>query len=191
MAPLISLLLVTSVSTSTDAASRLIDALVDGRAELPALADVQRAAEDALELTPSTEAEAWARRARLRGLVPDLEAGLGRDADLDVRASGESTFKTTTEGRQLAVDVGVRFELGELVFSDLELRASRERLARAASIQLARDRVTQLYFDRVELALRLRDAPTPELLLVAARLEGLLDALTGGRLVWPGKVKKR
>lgn len=192
MSSLVSLAFVALVGTSSDAGARLLDALVEGRAELPSLVDVQRAAEEALELTPSAEAEGWARRARLRGLVPDVEAGLGRDADLDVRGSSDDgSFKTTTEGRQLGVDVSVRFELGELVFSDLELRASRERLARAASVHLARDRATQLYFDRVEVALRLRDAPSTELLLSAARLDGLLDALTGGRLRWPRKADRR
>ena len=59
---------------------------------------------------------------------------------------------------------------------------SEARLARAAAVRLARERVTQLYFQRVEVLVRMRLEPNLELVLEAARLDGLLDALTGGRL---------
>jgi len=168
-------------STATVSAAWIAD-VVAGRDVLPALADVQDAAEAALLAASPRDVVSWAHRARMRGLVPRLDVALGTDSDLDVRDSySTGRSRTTTEGRAFGFELGARWELGDLVFSDGELRASREALARAASVRLAREEVTRLYFERVELLLEARgDHPEADRLR-AARIEGLLRALTGGR----------
>jgi hypothetical protein len=69
------------------------------------------------------------------------------------------------------------------------LKASRERLARSAAIRLARERATRIYFQRVANLLEVRARPNAAALLEAARLDGLLQAVTGGRLVGPREKK--
>lgn len=183
MISVLAFLIAATPVSSSSVAEQLIDALVAGQAELPSLREVQEGAVEALGLASLEEAESWPSRARWRGVVPRVAASVGSDTDLDIRGSWTSPdHLTTTRGRQLGFDVAVRFELGELVFSDQELRASREAIARAAAVQLARDRATQIYFERLELALSMRDAPSPSLVLAVARLDGMLDAITGGRL---------
>lgn len=176
------LALASSTLTATAAMDRELDRLIEGRGELPSLREVQAAAQAELGLSEDEDAASWGRRARLRGVVPRVDAAFGSDADLDIRASATSPAQTTTEGRQLGFDVAVRFELGNLLFSELELRANREAIARAAAIQLARDRATELYFERLSVELELREAPSAALLLSARRLDGLIDVMTGGRV---------
>lgn len=179
-------------ATSSAAEQRLIDELVAGKGPLPSLAEVQRAAVDALALTPDSDASGWPSRARWRGLVPRVDLSAGTDDGLDVRSSASTpTDPVTTQGHKLGLDLKARWELGELVFSDMELRANREALARAAAAQLAREHVTKLYFERLEIWLKQRTDGTPALALAAARLDGLIRAATAGRLDRPRKEKQR
>lgn len=173
-------------ATSTTALDRMIQQALAGEAGLPSLVAVQDAAVQALELTPSDEAESWARRSRWRGLVPRLDARFGTDTDHNFKDSGHSTW-STSEKQKLGVDVGARFELGELVFNDMELRANRERIARAARIALVRDRATKIYFERLKVWLLLKEEPTAELMVRAAELDGMLRAITGGLLDHRGR----
>lgn len=168
-------------STSTHAVEQSLERIIQGLDVLPSLASVQAAAEDALELSSADDVASWSRRARLRGLLPTLEGKFGTTTDLDVRGEGDAV-EWTRVGRGLGVDASARFNLGDLIFSDQELRASRERLARSAALRLARERATRLYFQRVANLLELRRRPTAEGLLEAARIDGLLRAVTGGRL---------
>jgi hypothetical protein len=159
-----------------------IGEIVAGRDHLPSLSAVQEAAVRALELTPPDAVEGWDARARWRGLVPRLEARFGTTADQSVRDGAIGNAWQTSEGQNLGVDIAAKWNLGELVFNDLELRANRERIARAARIALVRERATAIYFDRVRVLLDQRMEPTDELALEAARLDGMLRAITGGLL---------
>ncbi len=174
-APAPSLSLLVDSSTCTDAE---LEAIVAGERELPALAEVQavaRAAWSAHRGDPG-----WLARARWRGLVPRIDVSVGTDNDLDVRDTIEA--RTTVEGRALGLRVGARFELGDLVFSETELRASRDLAAREDELRALLVEVTTLYFQRVEVLLAVRAEPTPALRLRAHALDGLLRALTDGRL---------
>lgn len=169
--------------TSTQAFASLLEDIVEGRDELPSLSDVQKAAVETLAIPSTEERASWAVRARLRGLVPEVETGLGSDADRDIRDSISGTpSRTTIEGRAFGAHLRARWGLGDLVFNDAELRASRESLALSAAIHLARDRATKIYFDRVEVLIQHRREPSLELAMRAARLDGMLHAVTGGRL---------
>jgi hypothetical protein len=152
--------------------------VVAGRGPLPALAEVQDAAERRLARTD--DSESWARRARWRGAVPRLDVALGTDADLDVRDSfAVARTRTTVEGRGFGFEIGARWELGDLVFARDELRASREQLAREAARRLLRDDATELYFERLAVLIRQQRSPSPEHDLAAARLDAALRALCG------------
>jgi hypothetical protein len=177
------MLLLASTVTSSVSVERFLDQTIAGRGALPSLADVQRAAVETLGVTSDSDARSWASRARWKGVVPRVDALVGNTDTIGIRDSWSRVVAhATTEGQRLGVDVRARWELGELVFNDLELRANRETLSRAAAIQLARDRATRIYFDRVEVLLQQRQEPTPALALTAARLDGLLRAVTGGKL---------
>jgi hypothetical protein len=181
MAPVI--VLAVLASTSTLSAERFIANAIAGRGALPSLEDVQRAAIDALGVVDDADARAWPSRARWRGLVPRFDAEVGSNEGLDVRDTAYgASGAITTAGYKLLVDLRARWELGELVFNDMELRANRETLARAAAIHLALERVTKLYFERLEILLKQRDDTSPALALSAARLDGLIRAATAGRL---------
>jgi hypothetical protein len=178
LAVLLAGLLTTSATVSDEV---FLEETIDGRGALPSLAEVQAAAAEALHLTSADEVETWARRARQRAWLPRFEARFGSDADVAVRASEEGS-DWARSGRGLGLDLGASWSLGDLVFSDQELRASRERLARSAAERLARERVTEVYFKRLAVLLEARREPSIELALEGARLDGLLRALTGGRL---------
>jgi hypothetical protein len=169
-------------STTTTTLDRAIDDIVSGRDRLPSLERVQDAAVAALELTPADTVAGWDSRARWRGLVPRLEARFGTGADQTIRDGFAKTTSSISEGQDLGVDVAAKWELGELLFNDLELRANRERIARAARIALARERATAIYFDRVRVLIAMRAEPSEELAIRAAELDGMLRAVTGGLL---------
>lgn len=158
---------------------RLVRKIIAGQGRLPSLARTLRAAEEALRLEPEECARSWSDRARNRSWLPRLEVRMGTDSDLDIRALGQAD-ELWTEGRGFGADLALRWTLGDVVFADVELRVNRERLARSAAVRLARERVTKVYFERVEVELGLRQAVRAELVLAAARLDGLLVALTGG-----------
>jgi hypothetical protein len=174
------------VCSSTSAAT-WVDMVIDGKGALPALRAVQEATRHHLGLPTDDAARGWPRRARLRGLIPRLDVGFGTDADRDIRRSlTTSLARTTTEGRAVDFEVAARWNLGEVVFSDAELRASREAIARFAAIRIAMDRVTRIYFERVSVLAKLRDKPTETLRIESARLEALMNAMTGGEVAAVG-----
>ncbi len=175
---MILLAMVLAASTQAELEAE-IDAVLSGRGPLPSLARTQRAAVDALALVSDKEALDWSGRARWQGLLPRLEARFGTDQDLGIRDDGGAL--RLTEARGLGLQFSARFNLSSLIFSDQELRASRIRLARSEVVAQARERVTKLYFERLKVLLQLRAQPSPGLVLEAARLDGLLRAMTGGR----------
>jgi hypothetical protein len=180
-AALLLLIVGAPVETATTTLQRWVDDAVAGRAGLPALVEVQAAAEASLHLADDATVAGWDRNANLRALLPRLDVRFGSQRDVLVRDTLEGLDWART-GQGLGVDVAARWSLGDLLLSDAELGIHKARLARAAAVRLARERVTQVYFQRVEVMVRLRLAPDLELVLEAARLDGLLDALTGGRL---------
>jgi multidrug efflux pump subunit AcrA (membrane-fusion protein) len=111
-----------AAATSTNTLEQELALIVAGRGGLPSLAQVQEAAVAALALTDAEEVEAWSSRARLRGLAPTVDARFGTTTDLDVRGEVDGEGWTRV-GRGLGLDVSTRFNLGDLVFSDQELRA--------------------------------------------------------------------
>jgi hypothetical protein len=187
MTPAFGLALLAATSTAAEAA--LVARVLAGAGPLPPLAAVQEAAVAALALTPFDEVEGWARRARLGALLPRLDVRVGTDVALDVRST-PSGSGWTTSGLGRGLDLAASWSLSELAFSDRELRAHRERVARAAIERLARERATRLYFRRLEILLEAAREPTVELLVEGAQLDGLLRAVTAGRLERPAEVKR-
>lgn len=162
-------------------AAQLVEDWVNGRVGHPSLARVQRAAVAALRLEPEARVEGWSDRARSRAWLPRVDIRLGTDRNLDVRRPG-SVDPTWTEGQGLGADLALRWRLGGLVFDDAEIRVDGIRRRRSTMRRLAKERVTRLFFERVTVELRRREPEPPaELELEAARLDGLLDAATGGR----------
>lgn len=161
--------------------ARWIEEAIAGQHGLPSLAEVLARAEAALGLGSEQEARSWARRARWRGLVPRLTAEVGSDRDRTIKDVLSGTDYTRM-GAGIGAELGVRFELGRLVFSEAELKAFKLRMARRAAIRLALDEVTQLYFQRLQVELDRRRADSPDLQLQAAALDGQLAA----RMAPPG-----
>lgn len=151
-----------------------LDAIIRGERELPALADVQAAAQARWR---GRDPDAWAARARWRGLVPRVDLSVGTDVDSDVRDTLDA--RTTVEGHALGVRVSARFELGELVYAEPELRLHREHLAGQSALRDLLAEVTTLYFERVAVLLVQRERSTPAVELRARLLDGRLAALTG------------
>ncbi len=179
VASLLSLLAASAGAEVRDGLEQLIAAIVAGRGRLPPLALVQDGAERALRLEPEGRAEDWSDRARDRGWVPQVDLRVGTDSALDVREPGRLS-EVYQDRRRFDARVGLRWGLGDVVFSDVELRVNRERLARSAAVRLARERATKIYFERLKVELLLLgEDPDPSLHLEAARLDGLLLALTG------------
>lgn len=161
--------------------SRELQARVSGQG-WPSLVSIQEAAEASLRLPSESDVQSWGDRARARGWLPRLDVRVGTDSDLDVRANA-ALDPSWTEGRGFGLDVALRFQLGQLLFSDAELRAHRERMRRSAVIRSAVLKVTELYFARLEVELQLEKSVSTKLLLERARLDGALSAATGG--AWP------
>jgi hypothetical protein len=160
------------VATSSCSPGEL-DAIVRGERELPGLAEVHAAARARWR---ETVPEAWTARARWRGLVPRLDVSVGTDVDSDVRDTVEA--RTTMEGRAIGVRVSARFELGELVYAEPELRMYRERAAAEAGLRELLAEVTTLYFERVAVLVAQRAHSNPAIELRARLLDGRISALT-------------
>jgi hypothetical protein len=147
-----------------------IRALTEGRLELPSLVAVQR-------MVRARRGASRAGRARARGWLPRLRARVGSDLDVDVREAGT---RTVTEAQGIGVEVVAQWDLRELLFSPYELGDRRLQRIEARGNRSDVARATELYVERVELALALRRAPSPQLRLRALRVDGLLSALTDG-----------
>lgn len=185
-----SLLLLGLLSAAVPAEARLlvdsstlsaawINAVVEGRGPLPALAAVQAAAKTAATLYSDAEVSSWSSRARLRGLLPGVDVAVGTDLDFGLRDAGAAEL-TTTEGRGFTARLSARWALGELIFSDAEMRAHRESTHRRAQIDLVVDRVTDLYFERLTVLVASCVHESTALAILARRLDGAIAALTGG-----------
>lgn len=150
--------------------------MVEGTPSWPSLARTRAAAREAMRLVSDDEVESWARRARDRAWLPRLDVRFGTRGDQDVRSLGTAS-ESWAEGRDFGVDLALRWGLRDLVFSDVELRAHREQLARSVALQRRIESVTKAYFQRLEVELA---EPSAERTQAMARLDGTLDALTAG-----------
>lgn len=173
-------LVVLAAPASTGDLPAWVDAVIEGRDVLPSLASVQADAEAAMRLPATEEVDSWVSRARWGALLPRLDVRFGSQRDLLVRDTLDGV-DWARSGQGFGIDVAARWGLGGLAFGTQEPVLHRERLRRAASVRLVRAEATELYFERLQVLLQLRDGPRPELVLRAAALDGQLSAITGGR----------
>ena len=168
--PLIGMVIVAGLSSTT---SWTLDEVIQGKSLFPSLHAVQTATGEHFQFPINKD---WQSRARMRGVLPDLEVSFGTDVDNDVRvSSGHSS--SHFEGREYGFKLRARWHLSSLVFDSWELRAYRQELSARTNRRLRLDEVTQLYFKRVELMFL---PVTMHRKLRAARLEGRISILTGG-----------
>jgi len=162
------------MSGSTWVAAALAVTAAGHPVDLPDLQQVQAWAATEAGRAPPPGA---LRRARWRGVLPHLTLRFGTDLDLDVR---DASTRTVSEAQGLDFDAWARWRLPDLVFHPDELRVLREtRIGRSAR-RSARVQVTELYFERLQVRAARRARDSGELRRAAQRLDGLLDALTGG-----------
>jgi hypothetical protein len=122
-------------------------------------------------------------RARLRGLVPNLDLGVRRGQGVDLRSTTSDDLGVhLTTADDLMLFATLRFDLGRLVFAGEEAGIAREeRFARQAQNELVRQ-VVHLYFLRRRLLLErdLRGTTDLSREVRIAEIEALLDAFTDG-----------
>jgi hypothetical protein len=126
---------------------------------------------------------AMARRARLRGLIPNLDVGARRGQGLVLRSttSDDAGILPTTDN-DLMLFATLRFDLGRLLFAGEEVSIAREaRFEAQARRELVRQ-VVHLYFLRRRLLLErdLRDSSDISHALRISEAEALLDSFTDG-----------
>jgi hypothetical protein len=160
--------------------------LADLQAREPTLEEVRHAALRYAGLDRHPE-RAWARRARLAGLMPVLTVSLQRDLAHDADLSRESTGKESLDigtNRDIGLEARAVWRLDRLLYDDAELRAlqTAQRQHQERLDLLAR--VTTLYYQRRKLQLAQHrggsEASRIDQLLAIEELTFQLDALTGG-----------
>jgi hypothetical protein len=160
----------------------------------PAIGEVQDAAARTVDRQGS-EAEGFARRARVAALLPRLTAEVRRDERsyrvVGLQSAGEVDYRHLSPGS--AVLLRATWDLGELVAARGELAAAAAAEARARRRVEAVRRATVIFYERRRAQLQLLLAP-PEAGLARAereleveRLAAELDALTGGLLSGRGR----
>lgn len=166
----------------------LLPAVPDPLVEEPTIQQVQAAAIRYAEVQPGKIA-GWRQRAAWRAWLPQFTVALDRDVDQTIASStsgGKTTFTVGPEDRSIGVDLGFRWELGDLIWNpDQTAIDTRSRLMVQLRGELLDD-VTRFYFERRRLQLEQRVAPVADPGLRAERqlrveeLTAQLDALTGG-----------
>lgn len=160
-------------------------ALLARYATEPRVEDVVREALLARGGDDAQRLASMASRARLRGLIPNLELGARRGQGVDLRPS---TSAADVEGVKLSTDddlvleATLRFELGRLLFTDEEVGIAREaRATQGTRAELVRQ-IVELYFRRKRLLLErdLRGRTDIDHEVRIAEAEALLDAFTNG-----------
>ena len=168
------------VATTTVAVAGWIDREVDGRGRLPSLDSVVGAAEAQLGLSDAEQERRWVDRARDRAWIPAVDARVGTDRSLDVRDATTTSWVRTGEG--FGAQLRLRWTLADALFNDGVLRAEKAVRDRGTARWQARDRVVKLYFDLLDLEVRMLTRPTRGAAVRSARLHGRLRAVTGGRV---------
>ncbi|MET0342656.1 MAG: hypothetical protein ABW252_16745 [Polyangiales bacterium] len=144
---------------------------------------VQRTRRAARALGPA-RVEAMVRRARLRGLVPQLRINAERGLQQDRSSSNGRASDRTNEavGDDLSVGATLTFELGRLVFAPDEVRILSIERWLASDLRKLVAEVVRVYFARLSLVRELHagKGDDPELRASIAEHEALLDAYTDG-----------
>jgi hypothetical protein len=159
-----------------------LKALLARHANEPSVDEVVLASLKAARHDPARFAD-MAHRAKLRGLVPNLDLGARRGQGVDLRetASGEPLLTSTTAD-DLTLFATLRFDLGRLIYANEEVSIEREsRFEQQAQNELIRQ-VVHVYFLRRRLLLE-RDLQVVSDIRRELRIEeaeALLDAFTDG-----------
>ncbi len=165
--------------TSADVGAWL-DREVAGGGYLPSFDEVLAAVEAELDLVSRDPEDGWRQSVRNRAWIPDLDARVGTDRSIDVRDATTTSWVRTGQG--FGVQVRLRWSFADALFNDSVLKVDKSLRDRGSSRWQARDRVVKLYFDRIEVEMRHLAKPSPATAVAAARGDGLLRAVTGGRI---------
>ncbi|MEM1025427.1 MAG: hypothetical protein AAGD10_11980 [Myxococcota bacterium] len=167
---MLSVVLLSSLFLAEPAPDR-VNALMAGQGRLPSLWSL-------LEVDAKAHLRSARRRARWRGLVPQLRGRFGTDLDLDVR---DASQRVVTETRALGGSVQASFDLSRLVFDDREVALELQRQRLDERLRLRRRRIVELYMGRLRLELRLEaEGPSLPACLEAAELDARLTVLCDG-----------
>lgn len=152
------------------------------RRELSVGEVVERARRAARTLGPAQVRE-LARRARLRGLVPQLR--LSADRGLRQNLSSTTTVQTReieAVGDDLSFSASLTFDFDRLVFADEEVRLLSIARWLEGDLRKLLAEVVRLYFQRRRLVREQQsaNAPDPELADAIRETTALLDAYTDG-----------
>lgn len=156
-----------------------------GRAR-PTIDEIQEAALRRAAVDPRITRR-WLARARSAAILPTVQGALDSKRDL-----GWSLDQEAGAADQLQQDAGagrslqlrVTWELDRLIFDPNELRAARAAIDVAQIREQVLVRVTQLYFERLQLLLQLADASASEgrsIELRVLEIEAVLTGITGLR----------
>lgn len=166
-------------ATSIDAS--VLEAAARAYGHEPTVAEVVRAALDALETSPA-DARRARRRGRRSGLVPTLRVGATRARGIDLETDTNGAPTDIAQDADLRIDGQLSFDLGRLVYGPDEIAWSRE-LRSIESVRETRARdVVELYFRRRRLQIErdfLCDCSTENALEIA-QAQALLDVFTAG-----------
>ena len=150
----------------------------------PSVAEVVRMARAAARDLGPARVRELARRARLRGLVPQLRVSTQRGLQQDRSSSSSSASDRTNAAVADDLDMGatLSFDLGRLVFAPDEVRLLSIERWLASDLRKLVTEVVRLYFARARLLREQADAPVadPELTEAIREHEALLDAFTDG-----------
>ena len=163
----------------------------------PSLRDVQKAAIRYAFLKRDT-VRSWKKRVRAAAWLPQLKVGLDRSHGAESRLKGEpGTSNEWKEKKDADLSYGVqlKWSFDRLIFDANELKVSREAQRLVELREEVMHGVTRVFFERRRLQVMNRLRPPRSVRsaarrrLARERLEGLLDAMTGG---WFGReLKKR
>ncbi len=156
-------------------------------ATTPPIEELQDAALRRSTVDPRTTRR-WLRRARAAAALPSLrgELDLRRDEawQLDQEA-GDADELSQDSGAGQVIRVRVAWQLDRLIFDPNELRAARAAVDMAMAREQVLLRVTQLYFERLQLLIELSAADPTKALQMQLRIreiEALLYGLCGLRV---------
>ncbi|MFI5316671.1 MAG: hypothetical protein ACHQ6T_13300 [Myxococcota bacterium] len=168
---------------------------LDRHAHARRVAELQRAVLEYQEIAPARLREIE-RRARWKGLYPELRAGGGLDRDGAWDAAQNETFTTGalhhlsdadhTDHHGYDAAVTLTWQLSDFVSPDDPLAVSRERRLVVSLRDQVLERVNHLYFQRLQVLGQIEvlasddGARRAELELAAAEIAAQLDAWSGG-----------
>jgi len=162
-------------------------------ATTPTIEEIQDAALRRATVNPRASRR-WLTRARAAAALPTVRGSFDLRRDqawkLDQEA-GDADELSQDAGAGEVYGVRITWELDRLIFDPNELRAARAAVDMAMAREQVLVRVTQLYFERVQLLIASKDASTPadilDHLLRVREIEALLYGLTGLRVQTRGR----